>query len=663
MSQKWNPSEIKIKLNKAEFQLKRMWREAWPIKWSNFKQPKRIWKVLSQAGYTFQASVVALALAFLVSFGFLVYSFYLSATVEVAARGGELREAVVGGEMNLFNPVFDPRSKAESKITSLLYHPLYEVTYPDFLAGEGGEPQIEPILLEKPPEWIDLEAEKPEDRYRTLRLTLRDDVRWSDGSDITLADIEYTINRLQESRGNSVYREVLRDLTYEKLSEREFLLRSKIANPQLLYLVNFRPIPETYFDFEDNDGLFTDPRTRRPTVTSGFFRFPSGEVPDPRNSKGDLVDNPVRDGDGKNVAVVLERNPLQNTEEEILVDKYVLTRYDSLLEVVGEGEDSLEEAARAGKVDLYTRFLSTDIDPDFTPQKVSEEILLEQKVIPSNTYYTTYFNLAPGRRNNYTGYLINQSLRKYIACYLLEYEPSQVYTPFIEPIPREKRLVPLHFNEAYNLDCGNPEEVLDDQFYSVEKDQRTSVKRVLLYGDSIQLTMLGLEESRKLLTDLQIYFRDELGIPVELVTDPNQVSTRLDKGEYNLAVLPIKMVIRDPEPLYGVTGRNLSAINQNSRVEEYKVNENLQKYSLSELTDEEAKQKLIEFFTNEFASVNLYRARQEYNYSDRAKGLGAHLPEISTFADDMYLSADNWYVDTRREWFWGVGEETRVENS
>lgn len=653
-------TEIKMTLNRLEFKIKRFFEEAWSIKWDYLKQPKVVWKAIGQAAYPLKGLIVACLLALVVSVNFLIYSLYLATTVEVATVGGELREAVVGGEMNLFNPVFDPRSVAESKIVNLLYAPLYEVDYPDFLSRRVTTPTITPVLLAKAPEWLDMQDEKAANRFKILRFTLKDGIKWSDGSNITLADIEYTINRLKEERGNSLFREVLAGLTYEKLSEKEFLLRSAVPNPQLVYLLNFRPIPQAYFDFENNDGLFTDPRTRRPTVTSGYFRFPTGTVPNPNGPATELVDNPVRDSSGRNVAVVLERNPIPNIDRPVLLDKYILTRYDSLTAMPGESRTSLEEAARTNRVDLYTRFLGSNIDIDLPPSKMPEKLSLRQKVVPSNTYYTVYFNIAQGIRQNYVGYLINQSLRRYIACYLLDYQPNAVYAPFIESIPREKRLLPLHFGENYNLDCGDKSKILDPNFYSIQQDARTGIKRVLLNGEAIQLTMIGLSDMQNLLIDLQIYFRDQIGIPVELITDPNQVNTRLNNRDYNLAVLPIKMVIADPKPLYGATGRNLSGINQNSRVEKYAVNEHLDKYSASQLTDSEARDKLIDFFANEFVSVNLYRARQEYNFSERARSIGKSLPSISTFADDIYFRADTWYVKTRREWFWGVDETLKI---
>lgn len=661
---KQQSTEIKMRFHKFEFKLKQIFREAWPIKWPYLKQPKTIFRAIVQSAYSVQAIIVSLLLAVIVSLNFLLYSLYLASTVEVASQGGEIREAVVGGEMNIFNPVFDPRSNAESKIVSLLYFPLYEIEYPDFLSPKSSFPTIKPILLSKPPEWIDLNDDNIANRFKIIRFTLKDGVKWSDGSNITIADIEYTINRLKEDRGNSLFRDVLADLTFEKLSEKEFLLRSPTSNPQLIYLLNFRPIPESFFDFEDTDGLFTDPRSRRPTVTSGYFRFPAGTVQNPNSSKNEMVDNPVRDTSGKNIAVVLEKNPIQNTKNNLLVDKYILSRYDSLLAVSGESQMSLEQATKAKTVDLYTRFLGSGIDTDLDSQKIREKLGLTQKIIPTNTYYSAYFNIAQGIRQNYTGYLINQTLRKYIACHLLDYIPNSAYSPFIESIPREQRLIPLHLKQSYNLDCGDKNGILDPKYYSIEQDSRTGVKRVILNGDIIQLRMVGLSDSQKLLTDLQLYFRDQIGIPVELdlITDTNQVTNKIDSGDYNLAVLPIKMVVADPKPLYGASGRNLSKINLNNRVESYAVNDYLDKYSNSDLNDNEAKEKLFDFFSKEFVSVNLYRANQEFNISNRTMGVNKNLPNISTFPDDIYFKVDSWYLNTSRSWFWAVDDKLRVTN-
>ncbi len=653
MPQKWNTNEIKIKLNKIEYKIIKFVKDCWPINWSKFKEPKIVFKVLLSTSYAFKAFLVTILFAFLVSVGFLGYSSYLVLTTEVAAKGGAIREGFVGSEINVFNPVLELNNSVETRISSLLFHPLYEVIYPDFL-NSNDEPKINPILLAKPPEWLDYNNENPENRFRLLKFTLKEDIRWSDGSKITLDDIEYTIERLKEDRGNILFRDTLKRLEFERLSDREFLFRSPTPDPQLIYNLNFRPISQNYFSFLTTPQLLVDNRSRKPTVTSGFFRFSVGQVQNPNTTRTEMVDNPIRDENGRNAIVVLERNPIQNYGKEVLLDKYILTRYDNLLAIPNQNNSSLEKASLLKNVDFYTRSLTSNVASDLTPENVQKSIKLNQQVVPTNIYYTAFFNTELGIRQNYTGFLVNKSLRNYITCYLLEYEPHSNLRPFVDIITPDKRIVPPHFNTSYlPNNCNNRVENLDE-FYSISIDERTGIKRVLLSGNEIRLILLGVSESNQLLTDLQLYFRDEIGIPVELITDPAEVSRRLESRQYNIAFLPIKITNRDPITLFGQGFKNYSGLNLNNRIEKFDVNNNLLRYSKSNLKDTESKNTLIDFFKQEMVAVSLYRAKQEYNYSDKAVTMSQNIPEISTFVEDIYLNANHWFVETRREWWWSV---------
>ncbi len=651
MSQKWNTNEIKIKLNKIEYKITRFVKDCWPINWSRFKEPKIVFKVLLSASYAFKVFLVTILFAFLVSIGFLGYSSYLALTTEVAARGGAIHEGFVGSEINVFNPVLELNNSVETRISSLLFHPLYEVIYPDFL-NSNDEPKINPILLSNPPEWLDYNNENPENRFRLLKFTLREDIRWSDGSKITLDDIEYTVERLKEDRGNILFRDILKKLEFERLSDREFLFRSPVPDPQLIYNLNFRPISQNYFSFLTTPQLLVDNRSRKPTITSGFFRFSVGQVQNPNTTRKEMVDNPIKDENGRNAIVVLEKNPIQNYEKEVLLDKYILTRYDNLLAIPNQNSFSLEKASLLKNVDFYTRSLTSSIASDLTPENVQKSIRLNQQVVPTNIYYIAFFNTELGIRQNYTGFLVNKSLRNYITCYLLEYEPHSNLRPFVDIITPDKRIVPPHFNISYLPDnCNSRVENLDE-FYSVSVEERTGIKRVFLSGNEIRLILLGINESNQLLTDLQLYFRDEIGIPVELITDPVEVSKRLESRQYNIAFLPIKITNRDPITLFGQDFKNYSGLNFNNRIKKFDVNNNLLRYSRSNLKDTESKNTLIDFFKQEMVAVSLYRSKQEYNYSDKVTIMSQNIPEVSTFVEDIYLNANHWFVETRREWRW-----------
>ncbi|NJK70954.1 MAG: hypothetical protein HC932_01675 [Thermales bacterium] len=561
---------------------------------------------------------------------------YLLNTEEVPADGGQVVEVLDNSELINFNPVIASNSEAEAKITNLLFHPLYTIEYPNFIQ-DNSQPKITPILLKKEPKW--LESEDPNNKFKTLQFELKDNLKWSNDKPITMEDIAYSFERVREGRGNQQFKTAFKEVSFNITSPTSFTLTSSISNPQLLYSANFSPISKTYFDSQITDRLITDERSFKPLVTSGYYTFTDDEVINPNSNNSQKVANPVRDSQNNTItSVILTKNPIQNHSIEPKIEKYIFNRVDSLF-TTNTISNSLEKEAKEGDVDLYSRFLGTNLT---TPPKiVSEKISLNQKIIPTNTYYNLYLNMQVGN------YFINQSLRKYVICSFLNYQPSPAYQGMLTSIPKNKRIIPIQLDTEFEPDCPAEDNILDKDVYQITTDEQSQTKKVLLRGSEIKLSLLGIPESEPLLTDIQQFFLS-IGLPTDVIKDPEGIENALRDKSYLVAFLPISYVSQDPYPIFGANGENLSNIRANNRVSQ-DIEDNLLKYSLSELQDKEAQAKIIQFFQSEYVAINLFQANYEYNYSNRVRSLGQNLPLLYTFPIDTYSNINIWFTESKRE--------------
>ena len=625
-------------------------RKAWPINWNNLKNFKLIREVLSAAAYPYKVFLLIFTSILIISIGFFGFGLYLVFTKEVSGNGGLIREAVISSAVKVFNPVLELNSPFEKQVVALLYHPLYQITYPDF-ATAGSEPTLTPVLLAKNPDWQDLAEIKPENRYKRLRFTLKDNIKWSDNSKITSGDVEYTFNRLKEDSGNSVFRTAFAGITYETISDTEFDLVSQKSTPKLLYSANFQPISKNFYEGLSSDKLISDARSFKPTVTSGYFVFGSGTAKDPDTNAN--RENPFRDpSTGLIQGVLLDRNKNQNTGENVFVDQYYLQKVSDLFDSGGNLQ-SVERLAKSGKVDIFQRNASSDLG--VTSLDVSNKLKMSQETISTNTFLGLYLNI---KLDNSSGYFINQYLRQYVICNFLNYKLDQKYSSQLEDVPKDSRLIPISLGQKLNPDCPeNTDSVLDipkstnnSNVYTIKFDASTGIKRVLLFGEEIKLNLVGSPSSEPLLSDIQSFFLS-IGLPANLISDPDLVADSLQNKTYNVAFVPVTYTSRDPYPLFGSAGQDISRISLNNRVLSYKFEENIKKYSDSNLTDEAAKKTLIDFFSKEFVSLNLFRAKQEINYTSKIINVKDNLPGLITFNEDVYIKMPYWYVSTKRQ-FW-----------
>ena len=625
--------------------------KAWPINWNNFKNYKLMRESLVAAPYAFKVFLLILSTILIISVGFFGFGIYLVSTKEVPGNGGLIREAVIASDVKAFNPVLESNSVMEQKVVQLIYHPLYRINYPDIEKSKK-EPSLTPVLLSRNPEWQDLAEIKSENKYKRLRFTLKKDLKWSNNTKITSSDVQYTFDRLKEDRGNYIYRTAFAGVNLEVISDTEFDLVAGTSAPKLLYSADFSPISKTFYEGISTEKLFNDPRSFQPKVTSGYFTFSGNTVKDPDTNTN--RENPFRDSStGLIQAALLDKNKIQNTGESILPDQYYIQKVTDLFDTGGNVQ-SVERLSKTGKVDLFQRNLTNDLS--VTSSETASKLKMSQVTVPTNTFYSLYLNI---RLDNNTGYFINQILRKYVICSFVNFNLNPGYSSQLDNLSKEKRLLPLVFGQDLAPSCPeNVDTILDEaktsnggKVYTIKFDASTGIKRVLLFNEEFKINLVGSSNSEPLLSDVQSFFLT-IGVPANLISDPDQVANSLQNKTYNAAFLPVTYTSRDPYPLFGASGQDVIRASQNNRILSYKFEENLKKYSDSNLTDEGAKKTLIEFFSKEFVAVNLFRGKQEFNYTSKIVNIKDQLPSLLTFNDNLYDKLPTWYVSTKRQFVW-----------
>ena len=623
-----------------------------PIRWRQLFHFSTLRNAITVVPRVIRYATVGLVIVGIGSFVLSGLSLYLALTHIAPASGGAFREAVIGGDLSWFNPLIDrtdptigrENNIGEKKVNALLFLPLYTVTYPNYLTDSKNNPVVVPVLLASIPKWQDADNTNPALRYKKLSMNLRSDLHWSDKSLIAVQDIHYSFDRLKESKGNPQFRNVFQNVTFEEGVGNNFFLVSTESNPNLFYQSNFSPVSHSYFEDKNTDGLLIDKRSAKPEVTSGAFNLPP-IIDDPETAKSDKVANPQL----KNTAtikVILQNSGNLNYQtifgETPKLEYYVVKRYDRISEGSAD-QNVLAQAAVDKSVDLFERSYESDLS--LQPNRVSNLLKLRQVQVPTNTFLTLYYNIKRGP----TGFLINQSLRKYITCQMLAFSNKDIQN-FLNEVPKERRILPIQFGDITTIDCGtSPFTTLDSNYtYTIDPNTKNAKVSIASTNQPITLEIVGFVENSIILKALENYFATVVGIPLTIITKDSEIEQRLTDKNYNLALLAHTVLNRDVSEDYSASKRDLSSIPGNDRVTQYKFNENLDAYTLSNGADKVAKQALSDFFSQEIVSVNLYQYQEEYNYSPVVKGFENTIPKITSSFTQLQLASGKWYLQTKR---------------
>jgi Bacterial extracellular solute-binding proteins, family 5 Middle len=628
-----------------QYQVYKFWNIVWPINWSNIKNYHLVINTLESTTNFIKGILAICVVGSLLSTIFLLQGFYIVLTVESASQGGEFNEAVYSQTFSVINPLLSANNDTDRKVSSLIYHPLFRVVYPDFLNSEE-VPKIEPILLKNEPELIDRDGEK------IIKLELKDNLKWSDGSAITSEDVTYSFERLKETNGNSDFRDVFANYKIVAINQKEMEIslinKNRSFNLQLKYLLNFSPVSKKYFEDKSLDDVIRNTKVIQNQVVSGYYIIPPKVKVDGKENN-----NPVQSINGSFNSIVLEKN-LENTYKPALIQRYILRIYPDLIDTGGVQNTSLERASVTNKVDLFNRFLNfnSSINPDY----IKEKFKLQQKIVPTNTYYTMYANTQAGQ------WLINSNLRKYIFCNLENFELDKNNWA-IESIPVERRVVPIQLGKYTKYDSTKCINSLPELLSQKNKNGRNTYAQVgneiQLDSKAVNINILTLEDMVGMTKQIQSKL-DLAGIKsyLTLAKDSDELEQKIAGREYNLIFLPTTIISKDIYPMFGSKARNISSLNKNNRIgnESEKFGEGVEKlikdYSDSYAQDINMRQKLSDLFANEYISLNLFRARNEINYSARVRLSGSNFDSIFTFGQDAYNQISSWYVSTKRKFRW-----------
>ena len=313
----------------------------WPRKWPSKKQWKRTLEVLNKREKAVLLFLVFLALG---SLCYALSSFYYSKTKVTPTFGGTYREGVVQSNRWLtINPLYASQSDVERDIIEVVF---------DGLMRYDRNGKLVPGLAK----------EYSTEDQRVFDVTLREDIYWSDGEEITAEDVVFTVNTILSPDFQSTLRQQWTGVDVEKISENE--VRFTLDNASAVFPENLtlKIIPKHIFsDYSPRDFRYSIHNMK--PVGSGPYRF----------------EDIREDSEGNIRSLNLERNP-HYFRSTPFINKVVFYFFET--------EDDLLKARKRGEIDGFS--LSDSTAKEFSAAE-TKDFRKYELTLPR--YFSLLFNL------------------------------------------------------------------------------------------------------------------------------------------------------------------------------------------------------------------------------------------------------------------------------
>lgn len=278
-----------------------------------------------------------------------------SYSVQAYVDGGTYVEATMG-KVNTLNPLF-ATTESEKVLSKLMFATLSTIDY----SGHVGLGLAASIV--------------PDDTGKVWTVTLKDDLKWSDGELITLDDVMYTINLTKDTTVNTSYSSNFAGVTIERIDNSlVFALPSPYADFDSTLNV---PILPAHILADVNPGQLLENGFSTKPVTSGAFTF---------NAMQDVS------SDGERI-VYLAANPYYYKSKPML-NSFAIHTYDSPEKIVA--------AVATGEVTA-----TAELSADYRDQLPSDLIYEKQTSLASGVF--AFLNTTSSLLNNVA---VRQAIQK-----------------------------------------------------------------------------------------------------------------------------------------------------------------------------------------------------------------------------------------------------------
>ena len=192
-------------------------------RWPTKKQWLQFFKVLKRKE---KIALGILLTLFISSLIFLISSYYIKNTNVVPADYGRIREGVLG-QPQFINPLYAPLSDIDRDLTELIFSSL--MTY-------DGNNNIVPDLINE---------YNIENGGKTINFSIKKNIKWHDGMPLTIDDVVFTIDLVQDAEYLSPLRTNWQGVEIEKVSDYEAIFKLKQAYSGFEEsLVNLKILPK-----------------------------------------------------------------------------------------------------------------------------------------------------------------------------------------------------------------------------------------------------------------------------------------------------------------------------------------------------------------------------------------------------------------------------------
>ncbi|MBR5647401.1 hypothetical protein IKW73_00445 [Candidatus Saccharibacteria bacterium] len=498
--------------------------------------------------------------------------FASSYSEDVFIAGGTYTEATVGA-VNSMNPLFAMTS-SEQVLSRLMFATLVKNDY----SGHPGMGLAEYVT--------------PSEDGRVWTMGLKSGIKWSDGEDLTVDDVMFTLELVQNPLVNSIYDAKLAGVKISQNENNEIVFTLPSAYADFISLLDIPVVPKHELEDASPRTLVEDDFSITP-VTSGPFTL---------NATQTTTSDVER-------VIYLSGNPNYYLGKPLL-NSFAVHTY--------EDKEAVKRAVRSGVVTATAEFDENEAEELATGQYLKKESGIDWGAF-------IFFNLKNGALKNKE---LRVAIRKGIDISKIR-EAAPDNTPLNYPI--------------------TDAQIKLDKYPSLpERDYEASAAKIAeIKGEntlSLNVTTVNSGNLPQVATALSEELR-ALGIESEVITYSETqefVTNIISRRNYDILVYEIELgADPDPLPYYhssqaSTTGLNLSNY-RNTLVDDLLVGA---RESLDDELRTRKYESFLEYWVSDVPAIGLYQANLTYLYSKNVRTFGNDVRLVTAL--DRFVDVTNW---------------------